>query len=341
MFISFLISRSPWIGFYLVALFLADLLLYLDSGLPVSTGAVLYFNVLLLAALLLFVVWRFRRETRFLKEIRSLEEEALADWEDLLRGRPAGLDDVTAELLQKASLAHKRELGALRESRLIEADYTAAWVHEVKAPLTAMKLLLDEHRGEPGMRALSAEWLRIHLLIDRQLYISRLPTLASDFIPETAGVRSLVAPEVRELAAWCMEKDLAVELEGEDVMVRTDVKWARFVIRQVLTNAVKYSPAGGTIRIFAEKDEGGSAVLRIEDEGPGIPAHDIPRIFEKGFTGGTGRIHNAATGLGLYLADAVGSRLGMGLGVVSKEGSGTAVTAVFPKENEFDRILHS
>ncbi|SIT74520.1 sensor histidine kinase [Edaphobacillus lindanitolerans] len=339
MFIPYIRSRIPWILFYLAALFLADLLIYLDSGLPVDFSAAVYFNVLLLAALVLFIVWRFRRETKFLSEIRSLEGEPLSDWEALLPVRPVGLDCVTMELLQEVSRTHRKEKAALQEDQTMEADYTAAWVHEVKAPLTAMKLILDEHRGQPAMRRLSAEWLRLHLLIDRQLYISRLPTIASDFIPETADIQSLIAPEVRDLAAWCMEKDVAVELEGEDVPVRSDVKWARFVIRQVLTNAVKYSPAGGTIRIWTGHDESGHPNIRIEDEGPGIPAHDLFRIFEKGFTGGTGRIHNAATGLGLYLADTVGARLGMGLCAVSEEGSGTAVTVVFPRENEFDRMM--
>ncbi|EMR06128.1 Sensor histidine kinase graS [Bhargavaea cecembensis DSE10] len=339
MFIPYLKSRLPWILFFLVALLLADLIIILDEGIEIEAASVVYMNFLLVALLALFILWRWRQETAFLREAARLTDESLREWEELLPERASGLDRTTAELLTAASRAHREELEKVADAQYLEADYLAAWVHEAKAPLTAMKLILDEHRADPAMRRLATEWLRLHLLIDRQLYISRMPTLAADFLPETSTVRSLTSSEIRELAAWCMEKDVAVELEGEDLPVRTDVKWARFIIRQILTNAVKYSPAGGTILITADRTPDGNVRLRIADEGPGIPAHDLPRIFEKGFTGGTGRIQNAATGLGLYLADQVAGRLGIRLSAFSEDERGTALTLMFQKENEFDRIM--
>lgn len=339
MFIPYLKSRLPWILFFLGALLLADLIIILDDGIEIEAASVVYMNVLLLAVFTLFILWRWRRETAFLREASRLSGESLREWEELLPERPGGLEQTTAELLTVASRAHREELAKLADAQYLEADYLAAWVHEAKAPITAMKLILDEHRADPAVRRLQSEWLRLHLLIDRQLYISRLPTLAADFLPETSSVRSLSVPEVRELAAWCLEKDVAVDLKGEDLPVRTDVKWARFIIRQILTNAVKYSPDGGTISITADRSPEENVRLRITDEGPGIPAHDLPRIFEKGYTGGTGRIHNAATGLGLYLADTVAKRLGIQLSAGSEKGRGTVLTLTFPKDNEFDRIM--
>ncbi|WP_213422461.1 sensor histidine kinase [Bhargavaea massiliensis] len=339
MFIPYLKSRLPWILFFLGALLLADLIILLDDGIEIEAASVVYMNVLLLAVFTLFIIWRWRRETAFLREASRLSDESLREWEELLPKRPTGLEQTTAELLTAASRVHREELAKLADAQYLEADYVAAWVHEAKAPMTAMKLILDEHRADPAVRRLQSEWLRLHLLIDRQLYISRMPTLAADFLPETSSVRSLTVPEVRELAAWCMEKDVAVELKGDDLSVRTDVKWARFIIRQILTNAVKYSPVGGTISITADCSPEENVRLRITDEGPGIPAHDLPRIFEKGYTGGTGRIHNAATGLGLYLADTVAKRLGIQLSAASEKGRGTVLTLTFPKDNEFDRIM--
>lgn len=339
MFIPYLKSRLPWILFFLTALLLADLIIILDDGIEIEAASVVYMNFLLVTLFALFILWRWRRETVFLREAARLSGESLREWEELLPEQSSGLERPTAELLTTASRVHRKELAKLADDQYLEAEYLAAWVHEAKAPLTAMKLIMEEHRADPAMRRLSAEWLRLHLLIDRQLYISRMPSLAADFLPETVSVRSLTAPEIRELAAWCMEKDVAVELAGDDLSVRTDVKWARFIIRQILTNAVKYSPAGGTITITAERSHGGNVRVLVADEGPGIPAHELPRIFEKGFTGGTGRIHNAATGLGLYLADTVATRLGIRLSAVSEEGQGTVLTLAFPKENEFDRVM--
>ncbi|KZE39034.1 histidine kinase [Bhargavaea cecembensis] len=339
MFTPYLKSRLPWILFFLAALLLADLIILLDDGIEIEAASVVYMNFLLVAVFALFILWRWREETSFLREASRLSDESLREWEELLPERPAGLDQRTADLLTTASRVHREELAKLADDQYLEADYLAAWVHEAKTPLTAMKLIMEEHRGDPAMRHFSAEWLRLHLLIDRQLYISRMPSLAADFLPETVSVRSLTAPEIRELAAWCMEKDVAVELEGEDLSVRTDEKWVRFIIRQILTNAVKYSPAGGTIAITTDYSPEGNVRVWIQDEGPGIPAHELPRIFEKGFTGGTGRIHNAATGLGLYLADTVAARLGIRLSAVSEEGKGTVLTLTFPMDNEFDRVM--
>ena len=130
----------------------------------------------------------------------------------------------------------------------------------MKAPLTAMKMTMDAHREDPVIRKIETEWLRVHLLIDQQLYISRLPTLEADYVLEKTNVHRLVKAEVRELATWCMEKNVAVEFEGEELEVVTDVKWCRFIIRQILTNAVKYSPEGGTIFISTEVNSLGHAL---------------------------------------------------------------------------------
>jgi OmpR family two-component system bacitracin resistance sensor histidine kinase BceS len=168
--------------------------------------------------------------------------------------------------------------------------------------------------------------------------MTRLPSLASDYVLKEENVQQLAAQEVRELASWCMEKNIAVEIEGEARQAMTDSKWCRFIIRQILTNAVKYSPAGGTIMISTGLSANGNVVLTIRDEGPGIPAQDLPRIFDKGFTGETGRIQHAATGLGLYLAQAAAEGIGITLAAESAKGSGTAVSLAFASRNDFDSV---
>lgn len=235
---------------------------------------------------------------------------------------------VAADYLEKVS--------ELKSANLMESDYTASWVHEVKAPLTSMKMTIDANRQDPAIRKIESDWLRVHLLIDRQLYISRLPSLGTDYVVEKNEMHHLITPEVRELRSWCIEKNIAVEVEGKNMEVITDSKWCRFIIRQLLTNAVKYSPDGGVICIRTDLSPGGHVVLSIKDEGRGIPSHDLPRIFDKGFTGGTGRLHNAATGLGLYLAQQVASKIGITLSATSRLDEGTTMTMTFSTKNEFD-----
>ncbi len=338
MFWAYVNDMKSWIFFFVAALAAADLLLWLDAGLAVEFSSLLYMNALLLIALAVFIIWRFRRETAYVREMTRLEGEPAADWQELLPEAKFKRDEQMNEVLQAAAASLAAQLNELRQQNLIQGDYTAAWVHEAKAPLTAIRLLIDSNRSAPGMQRIEAEWLRLYLLVDQQLYISRLSSLEVDYAVDKVMLKDIVAPEVRELMAWCREKQLEIELEGLDVPVMSDKKWGRFVLRQILSNAVKYSPEGGTIHISARTDSTGHRILSVQDEGAGIPNHDLPRIFDKGFTGGTGRLHNAATGLGLYLAKTVSDKIGITLSASSRTGHGTTMEIAFPLENDFDHI---
>lgn len=338
MFIRYLNEKKSWIFLFLLLLGLTDLLILLDQGIAVQDSSILYLNVLFLLVLVLFVFWRYKKETRLLIALAELSRNMEEDWLETLPPSEYLRDEVTIEALRAADLFYRRKLFEHDEAHLIERDYTASWVHEVKAPLTAMKLTLDAHRSDPVVRKIEAEWLRIHLLIDRQLYISRLPSLESDYVLAATEIQRLAAQEVRELASWCVEKNVGVEFEGEEAEVLTDSKWCRFIIRQVLTNAVKYSPEGGTITISTGRTPSGNTVLIISDQGTGIPAHDLPRIFDKGFTGGNGRLQNAATGLGLYLAQIVAAKIGIVLAAQSEPEQGTAMRMTFTVKNDFESI---
>lgn len=339
MFLNYLNDMKSWILFFAVGLGLADLLIWLDQGMDMKFTSALYFNILLIILFILFIVWRYVKETQFTKELAQLVDEPLLDWHEALPEPTFKRDEVVSDILRQVAVSTSQELSYIKRESLIESDYTAAWVHEVKAPLTAMKLALDGHPKDPLVRKIETEWLRVHLLIDQQLYISRLPTLETDYVLESTDVYRLVAAEVREISSWCMEKNIAIDFGEEGIEVITDVKWCRFIIRQLLTNAVKYSPVGGIIRIWANVNPTGNVVLFIKDQGPGIQAHDLPRIFDKGFTGGTGRLHNAATGLGLYLAQTVSEKIGIVLQVHSDIGQGTIFSMVFSTENEFDKTI--
>lgn len=339
MFIGYVKDMKSWILLFIGAIGFIDVILWLDQGMDVEFTSALYFNFLLLLFFMVFLLWRYRVETKFTKELASLIDKGIEDWRIALPNSTYSHDEVTKEMLHQAAENFSRELSEMKRVTIHEGDYIASWVHEVKTPLTAMKLTIDEHRGDPAIRKIESEWLRLHLLVDRQLSISRLTSIEADYVLEKTNLQKLASAEVRELASWCVDKNIAVEFEGEDVEVVADVKWCRFITRQLLTNAVKYSPAGGTIIISTIKTSSGSASLSITDEGPGINPHDLPRIFDKGFTGGTGRIHNAATGLGLYLAQTVATKMGITLIANTETDKGTTLEMVFPTENKFDQVM--
>ncbi|MFF2479900.1 sensor histidine kinase [Paenibacillus sp. NPDC058071] len=338
MLLRFLADRISWILFFLFSLLFVDLLIWLDNGIAVQTESLLYLNVLLLVSMIVFLGWRFRVETSYARSLAQLADDISEDWMDALPTSRFHHDAATDQLLLAAGELHRQKLADSRNAQMVEQDYVAAWVHEVKAPLTAMKLTIDANRSDPVIRTIESDWLRIHLLIDQQLYISRLPTLEADFVLEKAGIQQLVAMEVREIASWCMEKNIAVEFEGEEAYVLTDRKWCRFIVRQLLTNAVKYSPEGSEIVLTTDVSPDGHVRITMRDEGPGMADHDLPRIFDKGFTGDNGRLQNAATGLGLYLAQTVASKIGIHLAVRSELHKGTEMDMIFTARNAFEDI---
>lgn len=196
--------------------------------------------------------------------------------------------------------------------------YYTLWAHQIKTPIAAMHLLLQERGEETG--ELGQELLRIEQYVDMALQYLRLDSGHSDYVIRRCELDDIVRAAVRKLAPQFIRKKLALRYEPLNVRVLTDEKWLSFVIEQVLSNAVKYTPSG-EVRIFCEE----GPVLVIADTGIGVAPEDLPRVFEQGFTGYNGRADKKATGIGLYLCRRVCRKLGHGISMESEVGKGTRV----------------
>lgn len=175
-----------------------------------------------------------------------------------------------------------------------------AWIHEVKTPLTAMHLIIDRMEEKALKSQLSYEWLRIHLLLDQQLHQKRISFIENDLSVEFIQLQPLIFKEIKDLQSWCIQKGIGFDIKLEAKEVLSDAKWLAFIIRQLLTNAVKYSEASEIeIKSF---QKGEQTQLQVKDCGRGIDPKDVPRIFDKGFTSTTDHHDQASTGMGLYLA---------------------------------------
>ncbi|WP_340016301.1 sensor histidine kinase [Paenibacillus sp. FSL K6-1318] len=340
MFIAYLMYKKSWIVLIGLLLLLTNALIQLDAGISVEPHSLIYLNSLFLIITLGFFIWRYNKETAYYKSLRTLSDDVGEDWfEDVPKPHSSFPDPMVYILLQNIHQHHQNKRREEQSTQLMEHTDLASWVHEMKTPLTAMKITIDAHRSNELAQRLNASWLRMHLLIDQQLYISRLANLDSDLLPEKLEVKDLLREEIRELSTWCMEKNISIDLTADTVSaVYTDKKWCRFVIRQLLTNAIKYSPTHGKLFIHTGLHENESVIVTIKDEGPGIQAHDLPRIFDKGFTGENGRIQNSATGMGLYLAKEICKKLHVRLEVDSAVGEGTSISMVFTSDNPFEML---
>lgn len=304
---------------------------------------------LLYAALLTLVIWAvagFCRGLRYVRQSIRLEEEFryFEETGELPGKEERGTDDSAedemedAESFRKAQerllwLVYERNTAQRRlweESAAESRDYYMMWTHQIKTPIAAMKLLFERVNPQDRDTFLMREELfKIEQYVEMVLTFQRLGGIASDLVLAEYDLAALVRQAVKKYSVLFINKGLALKLEETDLKVVTDEKWLVFCLEQLLSNSIKYTVVGG-IRIRAQEAEGGCVRLFIEDTGIGIRPEDLPRIFEKGFTGYNGRLDKRSTGIGLYLCRQIFTHLGIGVRVESQEGKGTEVALRIP-----------
>ncbi len=207
------------------------------------------------------------------------------------------------------------------------------FVHDIKTPVTALKLLIEKENDDNRRRALLFEWTRINDMLDKHLFLTRLESQNKDMYYEYVYLKRLVIDEIQITRYISQAKGIGFDLEfDDDYKVYTDTKWCRMMIRQILSNAIKYSE-NSTIYISGRLIEN-HVTLEIKDEGRGISKKDLPRIFDKGFTSTKNRNETTSSGIGLYLVKNVKEKLAITVHINSEINKGTKVQFVFPNQNE-------
>lgn len=256
--------------------------------------------------------WRFCARHRELKLLLRRAEEPV-----LPLPPAASLLEADYQALLTAVAAHRTRLLAWERDKMEDmTDYYTLWAHQIKTPIAAAGLLLQE--DPPPREQLEAELLKIGQYVDMVLGYLRLDSDATDYVFCDTDLDALLRQAVRKFARLFILKRIHLDFQETGRTVLTDGKWLAFVVEQLLSNALKYTPAGGTVRIYGDGE-----TLVIADNGIGIREEDLPRIFEKGFTGYNGRTGRKSTGIGLYLCRRVTEKLNHDLTIVSRPGQGT------------------
>lgn len=196
-------------------------------------------------------------------------------------------------------------------------DYYTVWAHQIKTPISSMKLSLQGEDSRTARR-LSADLFRIEQYVDMVLVYLRLDAESTDYVFRECNMDDIIKKSVKKFASEFIGRRLSLEYEPVEVTVISDPKWLEFVIGQIVSNSLKYTREGA-IKIYGQSP----GVLVIEDTGIGIAKVDLPRIFEKGYTGYNGRNDGNASGIGLYLVKRVCSNLQIGIKAESEVGKGT------------------
>ena len=255
---------------------------------------------------------------------------------------PEATDDVEMfyqRLLENQSIARSESesSAAIRQSQM--RDYYSMWVHQIKTPISAMKLLLEVEREELGqlicddeqsqyllsdnMDSFEDELFRIEEYVSMALQYQRVSSTENDFVLEKVSVDGVIRDTIKKYAKIMIRRHIGINYSGTGQEVYTDGKWLAFMLEQILSNAIKYTPQGVVTIETAEKKD--RFFITIKDTGIGIKAEDLPRVFEKGYTGYNGHADKKATGIGLYLCRQMADKLGHTIRMESEIGKGTKV----------------
>lgn len=255
---------------------------------------------------------------------------------------PEATDDVEMlyhRLLENQSIARSESesCAAIRQSQM--RDYYSMWVHQIKTPISAMKLLLEAEREELGqlicddeqsqcllsdnMDSFEDELFRIEEYVSMALQYQRVSSTENDFVLEKVSVDGVIRDTIKKYAKIMIRRHIGMNYSGTVQEVYTDGKWLAFILEQLLSNAIKYTPQG-FVKIETAK-KANLFFITIKDTGIGIKAEDLPRVFEKGYTGYNGHADKKATGIGLYLCRQMADKLGHTIRIESEIGKGTKV----------------
>lgn len=287
-------------------LFVAVLFLY-----DVRTDAIQY------GLLLSTVLFLLNLTVQFFKFQKRLSEQ---DYQNIIKN----LKEQNSELKSQERI-FKQEM----------SDYYSMWVHQIKTPIAAMHVLQqtleEEYPEQKYIKEIKLELFKIEQYVEMVLTYLRMGEMSGDLKFEKYSLDAIVRQVIRKYSQMFILRKIHLQYAKTSQCIVTDEKWLQFVLEQVLSNALKYTKDGGMIFIYTEEKENKKCLV-IEDSGIGIQAEDLPRVFEKGFTGYNGRADKKSTGIGLYMCKKIMERLNHQIWIESEVDKGTKVYLALARE---------
>lgn len=242
-------------------------------------------------------------------------------------------DRIYRAMIKKSNQSVIEKIRKLEEVQKEYREFIESWVHEIKTPITGIALHCENHRDESS-RYIAGENRRIENYVNMVLYYARSDEVYKDYMIAETNLCEVAEEVLMRNKHALIANHIQASVDCSD-MVFTDKKWIAFIIDQLVQNSAKYkSKQGARIRIFTEPVKGG-VLLGVEDNGIGVKEEELPRIFEKGFSGTNGRNCHRSTGMGLYLCRKLCQKLGIAICAKSVEGEGTTIMLEFPVSTHF------
>ena len=319
-------EHVPLILFTVVQLFVVLLVFWFDGyDHPATAAYAVFLGLFILGGYMTYRYYTHRDfYERLSQPMRSLEES-------IKHNESSPLPAALSGLMEEQYRQYRNQMQDWERKRKEHLIFMNQWVHQMKTPLSVMEMITQEDDND-SFRSISEESDRIRRGLDMVLYMARLETFEQDFNVEPVSLEQAVKEAVHENKRYFIYSHVYPEMRIDpQITVQTDAKWLRFILLQVLSNAIKYSEGSGQKVTFTASTSPSEreVLLELQDRGIGIPKSDLRRVFDPFYTGENGRKLKESTGMGLYLVKEVAGKLGHRVEVESEPGKGTIVRIIF------------
>lgn len=247
---------------------------------------------------------------------------------ELMPASPRLEDRLYRDMIRLSNKSVIERIHAIEQEKKEYREFIESWVHEIKAPITGVSLVCENHKNEI-IRRIWIQNRKIENYVDMALYYARADHVYKDYMIRKADLSDIVSSVLASNKYFLIQNGVQAEVHcGHSVY--TDEKWIAFILNQLILNSVKYKKEDREKLLILTEEKKEGVWLTVQDDGVGIKKEELPRVFEKGFTGSNGRQNKNATGMGLYLCKNLCEKLGIEIAVFSRENEGTEVILKFP-----------
>lgn len=301
---------------------------------PIDLLIRLYFFLIPLIGYFLGIYFEYRKKKNFYDEtlgkLNNLDEKYLIA--EMLEVPTSVEERILESILHETDKAMIEKINQYKYVQEEYKDYIELWIHEIKLPIATSKMII-ENNPSPTTLSIDEELNEIENYIEQALYYARSEIANNDYYIRKCNLKDIVNEVIKKNKKSLITKKIRIETNNIEKIIYTDLKWAQFILNQIIQNSIKYKKESDSVIICEAEEKKENVTLKIIDNGIGIKSGELSKVFDKGFTGTNGRIEKKSTGIGLFLCKKLCTKLGMGIEIDSIENEGTEVKIIFPKNS--------
>lgn len=333
--LKFIQDKKYLVLFYIILMSFISSVSILDKYRGISIGNILYINGVCGIFFIIYLLAEYLGKRKYYSRLNEIITE---NNEDIINRLPEAENNeqrLFNNLIVSVFNEQNNRIEHLYNEKRENFEFVTTWVHEIKTPISVIRLLAEgDVIGDEVISSIEEEIDKIEGQVEQALYYSRIDDFSKDYFINEIELDKVIKETIKRNAKLFISKKISITVEDSDMEVLSDKKWLLFILNQILGNSLKYTNNGGNIKIYCVENER-EKIITIEDNGIGISIEDLGRVFDKGFTGKTGRQFSKSTGMGLYLSRKLARKLGHDIRIESMESKYTRARIFFPKLDNY------